>query len=61
MAKKKYRIKVGLNYPPNDKRAEPGDIVDDIPPGSLGWLLDAGVIEPVDGKEPPPTDKEEDA
>jgi len=46
----KYRVLVGLNYPPGDKRAEPGDIVDDIPPGSLGWLLDGGIIESV-GKE----------
>jgi hypothetical protein len=54
----KYRVLVGLNYPPNDKRAEPGDVVDDLPPGSVGWLLDAGAIEPV-GKKPP-DDKEEE-
>jgi hypothetical protein len=46
----KYRVLIGLNYPPGDKRAEPGDIVDDIPPGSAGWLLDAGAIEEI-GKE----------
>jgi len=49
-SKPKYRVLIGLNYPPGDKRAEPGDIVDDIPPGSLGWLLDGGIIESV-GKE----------
>ena len=40
----KYKILVGLNYPP-DKRAEPGDIVDDIPKRSIPWLLEQGYIE----------------
>jgi len=59
MPKKQYRVNVGLNYPPNDKRAEPGDIVDDLPPGSVGWLLDAGAIEPVKTEDDPPKDEEE--
>lgn len=41
-----YRVLVGLSYPP-DRRAEPGDVVDDIPPQSLGWLKHQGFIEPV--------------
>jgi len=57
MAKKQYRVLVGMNYPP-DRRAEPGDIVDDIPPGSLGWLLDAGAVEEVK-PDAPPKDEEE--
>lgn len=41
-----YRVLVGLSYPP-DRRAEPGDVVDDIPPQSLGWLKNQGFIETV--------------
>lgn len=32
------------------KRVEAGEIVDDIPAGSVGWLLQAGVIEEVKGR-----------
>lgn len=39
-----YLVKVGLNYPP-DKRAEPGDIVTDLPGESLSWLIEQGYIE----------------
>jgi hypothetical protein len=48
MTKRTYRVLIGMNYPPNDTRAEPGDVRDDIPPGSVGWLLKAGAIEPVE-------------
>jgi hypothetical protein len=57
MAKKrtapKYRVLVGLNYPP-DRRAEPGDIVDDIPPVSIPWLLRDRAIEAADAPDPEP-------
>jgi hypothetical protein len=46
--RQKYRVLVGINYPPNDKRAEPGAIVDDIPPSSIGWLLRDGIIEKIE-------------
>jgi hypothetical protein len=46
MAAVKYRVLVGLDYPP-DKRAEAGDVVTDLPKPSLKWLLDQGLIEPV--------------
>jgi hypothetical protein len=62
MAKRAYRVLIGLNYPPNDTRAEPGDVRDDIPPGSVGWLLEAGAIVPVDPAKPArnaPEDEEE--
>jgi hypothetical protein len=42
--KPKYRVNVGLNYPPN-KRAEAGDVINDLPPGSEESLLKLGVIE----------------
>lgn len=45
----KYRVLVGLDYPPN-KRAEAGDEVDDLPTSSVKWLLADGLIEAVDGK-----------
>jgi hypothetical protein len=52
MARKSYRVLVGLNYPPNGKgverRAEPGDLVGDLPPQSVPWLLEDGSIAEVD-------------
>jgi len=51
-AKNRYRVLTGLNYPPNGKgperRAEPGDIVNDLPPESVGWLLEDGSITEAD-------------
>lgn len=46
-----YRVLTGLSYPP-DKRAEIGDVVDDLPPKSVKWLLEQGHI--VDDKAPAP-------
>ncbi|ALY09588.1 hypothetical protein SALGADO_63 [Arthrobacter phage Salgado] len=46
MATTPYKVNIGINYPPN-KRAEPGDVVRDLPSASIKGLLDAGVIEPV--------------
>lgn len=48
-SKPKYRVNVGINYPPN-KRAEAGDVVTDLPPGVEDSLLKLGVIEKVEGK-----------
>jgi hypothetical protein len=39
-----YRVLTGIDYPPN-RRAEPGDIVDDLPGKSIKWLLADKVIE----------------
>lgn len=50
MARKRYRVKVGLNYPTKggkEKRAEPGDMVSDLPVKSLPLLIDLGYIEEV--------------
>ena len=44
-AKERYRVLVGINYPPGDKRAEPGDVVSDLPDHSVKDLLRQGVIE----------------
>lgn len=46
---KPYLVLIGVNYPPHgkgsaEKRAEPGDIVTDLPPKSIADLLDQGVI-----------------
>lgn len=46
----KYRILIGMDYPPG-KRAEAGDIVDDLPAKSAGWLLEQGCIELVEAGE----------
>lgn len=51
-----YLVKNGLNYPPHgDKskdelRREPGEVVDDLPPQSIPWLLEGGHVE----KQPEP-------
>ena len=38
-----YRVLNGIEY--NAKRVEIGESADDIPAGSLKWLVDQGVIE----------------
>lgn len=45
----KYRVLAGLDYPPG-KRAEAGDVVADLPSGSIKWLEKQGLIEPVQPK-----------
>lgn len=40
----RYKVLVGINY--RDKRAEPGDTVDDLTSGEAEWMLADGVIEP---------------
>lgn len=45
-----YRVLVGIDYPPN-KRAEIGDVVNDLPGGAIKDLLANGYIEPADGKK----------
>ena len=44
-----YRVLQGIDYPPN-KRAEAGDIVTDLAPSSIKWLLEVGAIEDVNKK-----------
>lgn len=46
----RYRVLVGLNYPP-DRRAEPGDVVDDLPPKSLKWLVEQSCVVLADAEE----------
>lgn len=43
--KKSYQVLTGINFPPG-KRAEAGDIRDDIPAQSIPWLLEQGHIKP---------------
>lgn len=43
----KYLLNAGLDYPPN-RRAEAGDIVEDLPSKSIKWLREQGIIEPFD-------------
>ena len=46
-----YRVLVGLNYPPA-RRAEPGDVVEDLPGKSVKWLTESGAIELVPSATP---------
>jgi hypothetical protein len=54
-----YRVLVGIDYPP-DKRADAGDVVNDLPPKSVRWLLAQGIIEDTSGKPTvfPPEEEE---
>lgn len=58
--KAKYRVLVGMNYPDparrgEEKRAEPGDIIDDLPPKTdVRDLLERGMIQAADAPYPPP-------
>jgi len=47
-----YKVLTGVDYPP-DKRAEAGDVVDDLPATSISWLLSQGHIEDLDPKPKP--------
>lgn len=51
MAAKRYRVLVGINYLPKgkgdtEKRAEPGDVVDDLPPSVVPIWFEQNVIGP---------------
>jgi hypothetical protein len=50
----KYRALVGIEYA--SRRAEAGDIVDDIPAKSIKWLREQNLIEAVDAKGAPVAD-----
>lgn len=41
-----YKVLVGIDY--GDKRAEPGDFVDDVPKTSVKWMLEQGILEEVE-------------
>lgn len=43
----RYRVIQGINYPPN-KRAEIGDVVDDLPSSAIKWLVADGIVELAD-------------
>lgn len=45
----KYRVLTGLNWGSGkeERRVEPGEVVDDIPAKSLPWLLAQGLIAEV--------------
>jgi hypothetical protein len=49
----KYKVLQGISYPPN-KRAEVGAVVEDLPPKSIKWLREQGIIEPLDPKAKDP-------
>lgn len=42
----KYEVVVGLNY--SDKRAEPGDIISDLPDEAIPHLVAISAIRPVE-------------
>jgi hypothetical protein len=48
---KQYKVLVGINYVPTGKkeevRAEPDDIVKDLPAAAAKWMLEQNVVEEV--------------
>lgn len=54
----KYKVLTGIDYPPN-KRAEIGDIVDDLDGKAIKWLLEAGYIEALSTKAATPAPADE--
>lgn len=40
-----YRVLIGIDY--KETRAEPGDVVTDLPKNSATWMLEQGIIERV--------------
>lgn len=52
-----YRILSGIDYA--GKRAEPGDVVTDVPSRSVPWLIEQGIIEKIDADKPKPAAKRE--
>jgi len=51
----RQRVLVGLNYPGSggkEKRAEPGDVVDDLPEKAVASLTKQGAIEPATERKP---------
>ncbi|CAM3714062.1 hypothetical protein NOGI109294_10330 [Nocardiopsis gilva] len=53
---KRYQVLRGLNYKPpkgkGERRAEPGEVVDDLPVNSVPWLLERGAISPAPTPDP---------
>lgn len=48
-----YRVLIGIDYA--GKRAEPGDIVSDLPADSVTWLTAQGIVEASDNTTPDPS------
>lgn len=47
----RYRVLKGINYPPDGRRAEPGDVITDLPDYGIRGLLHAEAIELVEEDE----------
>ena len=45
-----YKALTGLDYGKPSKRVEAGELVSDLPAGSVKWLLEQNLIELADGK-----------
>lgn len=52
-----YIVNVGLDYA--GKRAEAGDVIDDLPSKSASWLVEQGIVSPLEAKSEPKSPKKE--
>jgi len=51
---KRFRVVAGVDYRTAagaPVRVEAGDVVDDLPPTAVGWLVECGAVEPVEEGE----------
>lgn len=48
----RYRVLRGCNYPPGDRRAEPGETVSGLSSKAVAALRRLGAIEPIESEEP---------
>ena len=55
----KYKVLTGIDW--GNRRAEAGEIVDDLPAKSIKWLRESNLIELVDGSKAEPEDETETA
>ena len=53
----KYKVLTGIEW--GNRRAEAGEIVDDLPAKSIKWLRESNLIELVDGSKAEPEDETE--
>jgi len=48
-----YKVLTGLDYGKPSKRVEAGELVSDLPPAAVKWLLEQNLIELSSGKSAP--------
>lgn len=42
--KTRFEVLVGFNWPDDDRRVEAGEIVDELPPNAVKWMMRDGIV-----------------